>query len=101
MNHAFNLWAHDGRIRVRRYAGERCLLQCIIERRSGLTPGVMVWGAISYRERFNLLRIKAQHMQLLPWPAYSPDMSPIEHVGDFIGRPLARDPRPAVSKYEL
>ncbi|GFS79932.1 uncharacterized protein TNCV_750761 [Trichonephila clavipes] len=21
----------------------------------------------------------AQHMQLLPWPAYSPDMSPIEH----------------------
>ncbi|GFV82724.1 transposable element Tcb2 transposase [Trichonephila clavipes] len=22
----------------------------------------------------------AQHMQLLPWSAYSPDMSPIEHV---------------------
>ncbi|GFX34903.1 transposable element Tc1 transposase [Trichonephila clavipes] len=22
----------------------------------------------------------AQHMQLLPWPAYSLDMSPIEHV---------------------
>ncbi|GFU94404.1 transposable element Tcb2 transposase [Trichonephila clavipes] len=24
-----------------------------------------------------------QHMQLLPWPAYSPDMSPIEHVWVF------------------
>ncbi|GFT47106.1 hypothetical protein TNCV_3747551 [Trichonephila clavipes] len=22
----------------------------------------------------------AQHMQLLPWPAYLPDMSPFEHV---------------------
>ncbi|GFV07227.1 hypothetical protein TNCV_1312251 [Trichonephila clavipes] len=28
----------------------------------------------------------AQHMQLLPWPACSPDMSPIEHLWDLIGR---------------
>ncbi|GFW57998.1 transposable element Tc1 transposase [Trichonephila clavipes] len=85
----------------------------------------MVWGAISYHERSNLLRIErnlnsnyfcevlqhevvpflqgipeaifrknnehryvgktvrdfcsVQLMQLLPWSAYSPDMSPIEH----------------------
>ncbi|GFS75008.1 hypothetical protein TNCV_1396661 [Trichonephila clavipes] len=32
-------------------------------------------------------------MQLLPGPAYSPDMSPIEHVRDFFGRRLARDPQ--------
>ncbi|GFX69536.1 hypothetical protein TNCV_1769051 [Trichonephila clavipes] len=43
----------------------------------------------------------AQHMQLLPWPAYSPDMSPIEHVWDLVGRRLARDPRSAASKDEL
>lgn len=144
----FNLWTHDGRVRVRRYAGQRCLPECIIERHSGRTPGVMVWGAISYHGRSNLLRIEgnlnsnryvrevlqpevvpflqgipgaifqqdnarphvartvrdfcsAQHMQLLPWPAYSPDMSPIEHVWDMVGRRLARDPRPAVSKDEL
>ncbi|GFW92484.1 transposable element Tcb2 transposase [Trichonephila clavipes] len=97
----FNLWAHDGRIRVRRYAGERCLPQCVFERHSGLTPGVMVWGPISYHGRSNLLQIKAQHMQLLPWPAYSPDMSPIEHVGDLVGRRLVHDPRPAASKDEL
>ncbi|GFU75611.1 uncharacterized protein TNCV_2863261 [Trichonephila clavipes] len=36
------LWDHDGRIRVRRYAGERCLSECVIERHSGLTSGVMV-----------------------------------------------------------
>ncbi|GFV23787.1 transposable element Tcb1 transposase [Trichonephila clavipes] len=42
----FNLWEHDGRIRIRRYAGERRLPECVIERHSGLTPGVTVWGAI-------------------------------------------------------
>ncbi|GFW67291.1 hypothetical protein TNCV_3337921 [Trichonephila clavipes] len=43
----------------------------------------------------------AQRMQLLPWPAYSSDMSPIEHVWDLVGLRLARDPRPAASKDEL
>ncbi|GFX43615.1 transposable element Tcb1 transposase [Trichonephila clavipes] len=40
-------------------------------------------------------------MQLLPWPAYSPDMSSIEHVRDLVGQHLARDPRSAVSNDEL
>ncbi|KFM56978.1 Transposable element Tc1 transposase, partial [Stegodyphus mimosarum] len=144
----FNLWYHDGRIRVRRYAGERHLPECIIERHSGRTPGVMVWGAIAYHRRSQLLRIvgnlnsnryirevlqpeavpflqslpgavfqqdnarphtarivksffAAQQVQLLPWPACSPDMSPIEHVWDVIGRRLARDPRPVASADEL
>ncbi|GFW44209.1 transposable element Tc1 transposase [Trichonephila clavipes] len=44
----FNLWHHDGRIRVRLYAGLRHISECIIERHSGRTPGVMVWGAIAY-----------------------------------------------------
>ncbi|GFX21168.1 transposable element Tcb2 transposase [Trichonephila clavipes] len=43
----------------------------------------------------------AQHMQHLPCPAYSPDMSPIEYVWDLVGRRLARDPGPAASKDEL
>ncbi|GFX87699.1 transposable element Tcb1 transposase [Trichonephila clavipes] len=40
-------------------------------------------------------------MQLLPWHAYSPDMSPIEHVLDLVGRRLTLDPHPADSKVEL
>ncbi|GFV72365.1 transposable element Tcb2 transposase [Trichonephila clavipes] len=40
----------------------------------------------------------AQHMQLLPWPPYLPDMPPIDFVGDLVGWRLARDPRPAASK---
>ncbi|GFT34044.1 transposable element Tcb2 transposase [Trichonephila clavipes] len=43
----------------------------------------------------------AQHMQLLPWPTYLPDMSPIEHVWDLVGWRLARDTRAAASKDEL
>ncbi|GFV32202.1 transposable element Tc1 transposase [Trichonephila clavipes] len=33
---------HDSRIRVRYYAGERCLPECVIERHSDLTPRVIV-----------------------------------------------------------
>ncbi|GFU41132.1 hypothetical protein TNCV_1058601 [Trichonephila clavipes] len=43
----------------------------------------------------------AQHMQILLWPAYSPDISPIEHLWDLVDRCVARDPRPAASKDEL
>ncbi|GFV58999.1 transposable element Tcb2 transposase [Trichonephila clavipes] len=121
----FNLWDHDGCIRVRRYADEHCLPDCIIERHSGLTR-VMVWGAISYHGRSRLLRMEgisgaifqqhnayplvaktvrvfcsAKPMQLLPWSAYSPLMSHIEHMWDLVGRRLTSDPRPAASKYEL
>ncbi|GFV23370.1 transposable element Tc1 transposase [Trichonephila clavipes] len=117
---------HDGRIRVRRSAGERCLPECVIKLHSSQTPGVIAWGAISYHGRFSLLRIEgisgvifqqdnarphvaktaqdfcsAQHMQLLPWPAYSSEMSRIDLVWDLVGRLLTRDPRPAASKAEL
>ncbi|GFX77767.1 transposable element Tcb2 transposase [Trichonephila clavipes] len=120
------LWDHDSCIRVRRYADERCLPECVIEQHSGPTPGIMVWGMISYHGRSNLQRIEgipgaifqqdnarphvaktvqdfcsAQHMQLLPWPAYSPDMSPIEYVWDSVGWHLACDPLSAASKDEL
>ncbi|GFT03912.1 transposable element Tcb1 transposase [Trichonephila clavipes] len=44
----FNLWNHDDHIHVRRYAGERCLPECVIERHSGPTPEVMVWGTNSH-----------------------------------------------------
>ncbi|UYV63342.1 hypothetical protein LAZ67_2003792 [Cordylochernes scorpioides] len=35
-----------------------------------------------------------QDVQMLPWPPYSPDLSPIEHVWDIIGRRLHTLPQP-------
>ncbi|GFV19405.1 transposable element Tcb1 transposase [Trichonephila clavipes] len=54
----FNLWDHDGRIRVRCYAGEHCLPECAIELHRVSTPRVMVWGAILYHGRSIMLRIE-------------------------------------------
>ncbi|GBN06607.1 hypothetical protein AVEN_7478-1 [Araneus ventricosus] len=36
-----------------------------------------------------------QSVDMLPWPARSSDLSPIEHVWDIIGRQLQRHPQPA------
>ncbi|GFW64683.1 transposable element Tcb1 transposase [Trichonephila clavipes] len=106
-----NLREHYDSIRVRHYAGERCLPECVIERHSALKLNVMVWGIPGAIFQQNNARshvaktvcdcCSAQHRQLLPWPAYSPDMSPIEHVRDLIGWRIARDPCPAASKDEL
>jgi hypothetical protein len=38
-----------------------------------------VWAGISYG-------LEAENVPVLPWPAYSPDMSPIEHVWDALDR---------------
>ncbi|GFW37223.1 HTH_Tnp_Tc3_2 domain-containing protein [Trichonephila clavipes] len=51
----FNLCDHDGCIRIRCYADESCHPECVIEWHCGLAPGVIVWGAISYHGRSNLL----------------------------------------------
>ncbi|GFX21116.1 hypothetical protein TNCV_4366951 [Trichonephila clavipes] len=47
----FNLWDQDGRIRVRRYCGERCFPECVTERHSGLIPGVMVWVKTNFQKK--------------------------------------------------
>ena len=123
---------NDGRIRVRRFTGERNLKACILQRHKRPMPSVMVWGAIAYNMRSCLLCIegnlnsnhyirevlqpemlpllqttphaifeqdnalphvarsgraffKRHGYQLLPWPAHSPDILPIEHVWDMVG----------------
>ena len=52
----FNMSYNDGRIRVRRYAGERNHSSATYNR--GPTPSVMVWGAIGYNMHSRLLRIE-------------------------------------------
>ncbi|GFX58591.1 hypothetical protein TNCV_417701 [Trichonephila clavipes] len=55
---------------------------------------------IMYAHVLQRLFSSAQYIQLLPWPAFLPDMSPIEHMWGLFGRRLDRDPRHATSKDE-
>ena len=41
-----------------------------------------------------LCKPSSKRVSLLPWPARSPDMSPIEHVWDMVGRRLIRQGPP-------
>ncbi|UYV82024.1 hypothetical protein LAZ67_21000486 [Cordylochernes scorpioides] len=108
------------RVRVWCRRGERSNPAAIVERPTVRQRGIMVWGAIAYDSRSPLLRIQGtmtaqryvddqdnarphtarisqqalQDVQMLPWPPYSPDLSPIEHVWDIIGRRLHALPQP-------
>ncbi|UYV69311.1 hypothetical protein LAZ67_6003224 [Cordylochernes scorpioides] len=119
----FCLSSDSRRVRVWRRRGERSNPAAIVERPTVRQRGIMVWGAIAYDSRSPLLRIQGtmtaqryvddvlrpdnarphtdrisqqalQDVQMLPWPPYSPDLSPIEHVWDIIGRRLHALPQP-------
>ncbi|GFV90886.1 transposable element Tc1 transposase [Trichonephila clavipes] len=49
-------------------------------------------NARSHTARLSQHALRGLHM--LPWPAYSPDLSPIEHVWDVIGRQFQTLPLP-------
>ncbi|GBM17306.1 hypothetical protein AVEN_237291-1 [Araneus ventricosus] len=136
------LGASDGRVLVRRRPGDCLQSTCLRSRHTGPTPGVMVWGAISYGSRNTLVVIPrtltanlyvslviqpvvlpfmnsiqggvfqqdnarphtavvTQHdlksVDMLLWPARSPDLSLFEHVWGSIGRQLQRHPQPALT----
>ncbi|GFX57798.1 transposable element Tcb1 transposase [Trichonephila clavipes] len=74
---------HDGRIRVWRHRGERMLNSCVMHHHTGPAPGIMVWGGIGYHSRTPLI-------ELLPWPARSPDLSPIENMGSMVAQRLTQ-----------
>ncbi|KAJ4447701.1 hypothetical protein ANN_09709 [Periplaneta americana] len=119
----FNLYYNDGRMRVRRYRGERNLRACIVERHSGQMPSGNLNSNRYIREvlepevlpllqaiphaifqqdgaRPHVAKIvqafsEERRVSLLPWPARPPNMLPIELVWDMVGRQLVRHGLPA------
>ncbi|GBM94183.1 hypothetical protein AVEN_100403-1 [Araneus ventricosus] len=75
--------ASDGRMLVRRRPGERLQPTCLRPRHTGPTPGVMVWGEISYDSRRTLVVIPRTmtanlYVSLVIQPVVLPFMSSIQ-----------------------
>ncbi|GFV82511.1 transposable element Tcb2 transposase [Trichonephila clavipes] len=94
----FNLSSDDNRVRVWRPRGERLNPALALQRHTAPTAGVMVWGvplptihgAIFQQDsgRPHTARVAQDCLRTvntLPWPARSPDLSPIEHIADHLG----------------
>ncbi|GFU55925.1 transposable element Tcb1 transposase [Trichonephila clavipes] len=87
---------HDGRIRVWRHSGEKMLNSCVMHRHTGPVPGIMVLTTAivqqdNARPRVTriVLRFFINHqIELLPWPARSPDLLPIENMRSMVAQGL-------------
>ncbi|GFW02498.1 transposable element Tcb1 transposase [Trichonephila clavipes] len=72
---------HDGRIRVWRHREERTLKSRIMHRHSSPASYIMI--------------------ELLPWPARSPDLSPIENMWSMVAQQLTQITFPAATPDQL
>ncbi|GFU37479.1 transposable element Tcb1 transposase [Trichonephila clavipes] len=84
----------DGRIRVWRHRGERMLNSCVMHHHTGPAQGIMVWGGIGYQSR-------TPPIELLPWPAHSPDRSSIENMWSMVALRLTQITPPAATPDQL
>ena len=114
----FNKSYNDGRIRVRRYAGERnlrarsCLLRIEGNKNSNRYIREILQAEVlpsfrqlhmpyfsrtmpGYMARILQAFFQRRRVSLLPWRAHSSDMSPMEHVRDMVGRLLIHQSPPA------
>ncbi|GFX68156.1 transposable element Tcb2 transposase [Trichonephila clavipes] len=96
----FCFFNYNQRIRVWRRRGERSNPAVTLEHPTARQCGFMgLPNAIFQQDNAHPHTDRiSQHalrgVQMLPWPAYSPDLSPIEHVWDVIGRRLQTLPLP-------
>ncbi|GFU17418.1 transposable element Tcb2 transposase [Trichonephila clavipes] len=58
-------------------------------------------NALCHRTVVAEMLLESEHIGRMAWPARSPDLNPIEHVWDFLGRRLAARILPPVTNREL
>ncbi|GFV21088.1 transposable element Tcb1 transposase [Trichonephila clavipes] len=100
---------HDGRIRVWRYRGEIMLNSYVMHRHTGPAPGIMGLAKTILQQgnaRPHVARIVQRffvnhQIELLPWPACSLDLSPIENMWFIFAQRLTQITLPAATPDQL
>ncbi|GFW26472.1 transposable element Tcb1 transposase [Trichonephila clavipes] len=98
-----------GRIRVWRHRGERMLNSCVMHRHTGPAPGIMGLATAIFQQdnaRPHVVRIVQRffvnyQIELLPWPARFPDLSPIENMRSMVAQRLTKITPPAATPDQL
>ncbi|GFW93026.1 transposable element Tcb1 transposase [Trichonephila clavipes] len=84
---------HDGRIRVWRHRGERMLNSYVMQHHTGPSQATAIFqqdNARPHVTRFVQRFFVNHQIELLPWPARSPDLSPIENMWFMVAQRLTQ-----------
>ena len=83
-----------GNLNAARYQDEILNRVCIPQLNHNSCMTLMHDGAPAHTACAIRDLLQASRINILPWPSCSPDLNPIEHIWDVIGRKVrARDPR--------
>ncbi|GFW41643.1 transposable element Tcb2 transposase [Trichonephila clavipes] len=92
----------NGTLTGRRYADE-IIRPHVIPYAGGIGDSFVFQDANARPHRARLVEnmLEAETIQRMEWPAFYPDLNPIEHVWDILGRRIAARPRPPATVRDL